>query len=117
VTKSSPPRQTLGYGYRDNGRKVSVQVGAVVRVDLDSTYWTIDGSSNSSVLAAAGPVRHVGQGVGSSCVPGQGCGSVSQSFVATGRGRAVVSAHRRICGEAMACRPDQRSFSVTVVVS
>ncbi len=94
-----------------------VRVGAGVRVVLDSTYWTVNGSSNAKVLAASGPVRHVPQGNSRSCVPGAGCGSVSQSFVAVASGRATVTAHRTVCGEAMACRPDQQNFVITVVVS
>jgi hypothetical protein len=115
ATTALPVTRTVTY--RANGTAIVLHVGEVVRVLLGSTYWTIRGSSNTAVLAAAGPVEHVAQGSDSSCVPGAGCGSVSQSFVARAAGRAVVSAHRVICGEAMACSPAQQDFTLTVVVS
>lgn len=112
----SPHPVSEQVGYADNGTTVTVHVGGGLRVDLDSTYWTILGSSDSAVLAPAGPVEHVGQGANSSCVPGAGCGSVAQTFTARAAGRAVVSAHRTICGEALACLPGKRTFTVTVIV-
>lgn len=113
---SSPSSVAEQVGYADNGKTVTIHVGDGLSVELDSTYWTIVGSSDSTVLAPAGPVRHVPQGGDSSCPPGVGCGSVSQTFTARSAGRAVVSAHRTVCGEAMACLPKQRNFAVTVIV-
>jgi photosystem II stability/assembly factor-like uncharacterized protein len=113
----SPSSHTETISYASNGKTVYARVGAGLRVVLDSTYWTVNGSSSAKVLAASGPVRHVPQRNSRSCVPGAGCGSVSQSFVAVASGRASITAHRTVCGEAMACRPDQQNFVITVVVS
>src|SRR5262249_44414124 len=55
-----PGVQTVGYD--DNGKTVTINAGEAVHVELDSTYWTIRGSSAVSVLAPAGPAVHVGQG-------------------------------------------------------
>jgi hypothetical protein len=52
----------------------------------------------------------------SECVPGGGCGTVTQSYVAVAPGRTTIDAERDLCGEALACPPDKRKFSVTVVV-
>jgi hypothetical protein len=52
----------------------------------------------------------------SRCMPGAGCGTVTQSFKAVAAGQAELTADRVVCGEAMACRPEQRHFGVTVVV-
>jgi hypothetical protein len=38
------------------------------------------------------------------------------SYTAMKRGTAVITASRDSCGEAMACRPDQRHFRLTVIV-
>jgi len=90
-------------------------VGQTVHVVLENTYWTIDGSSDGAVIAPLGSASHSPQPNG--CVPGGGCGTVRQDFLARAPGQAWLSAHRTICGEAMACAPAQRSFTVTVVVS
>jgi hypothetical protein len=42
---------------------------------------------------------------------------VTARFGALRPGRAVVTAHRTSCGEAMGCAGDSGRFSVTVVVS
>jgi hypothetical protein len=103
---------TLAYG--DNGHTVRASVGQTVHVVLENTYWTIDGSSDDSVVEPRGTASHSPQPNG--CVPGAGCGTVHQDFLARTPGQARLSAHRTTCGEAMACAPAQRSFSVTVVV-
>jgi hypothetical protein len=98
----------------DNGRTVNLARGGRLRVLLKSTYWRIGASSDSSVLAAIGPAQIEADRTGR--VPGTGSGTVSQYFSAISAGRAEVSADRVVCGEALACRPDQRHFAVTVIV-
>jgi hypothetical protein len=90
-------------------------VGQTVHVVLKNTYWTIDGSSDGAAIAPLSTASHSPQPNG--CVPGAGCGTVRQDFLAHAPGQAQLSAHRTICGEAMACAPAQRSFSVSVVVA
>jgi len=84
-------------------------------VTLGSTYWTIQGSSNSLVLAP------VGAGVTSpescSAPPGSGCGTVSQEFRAARSGTAQVTASRVSCGEAMRCVGPAGQYQLTVQVT
>lgn len=96
-----------------NGKSLSLRVGDRLEVTLSSTYWMFDPAPGHVVNAGAGPQVAPDP----SCVPGGGCGTVTQSFVAVGAGTAQVTAHRTSCGEAMACTPAQASFTVTVVVS
>jgi len=108
---SSIPPASLTVTDADNGRTVAIASGGQVTVTLDSTYWTFGGSSNPAVL------RQVGQPVTSpgSCPPGVGCGRVSATFAAVGRGRADVTASRTSCGEALSCTGGSGSYRVTVV--
>jgi len=102
----------LRVGDGDNGGTVRATPGQTIELVLGSTYWHIDGSSDPSVLTAAGdPVSTRGE-----CTPGSGCGTLSQRFVGAGRGSATLSASRTTCGEARACSPDQGRFAVTVTV-
>lgn len=100
-----------------NGRTLHLAVGARLVVSLNSTYWSFTGDQNSTVLRAGMPqTRAVLPGSTSSCAPGQGCGTLSDTFVALAAGSTHVRATRTTCGEAMLCRPDQRRFAVTVIV-
>lgn len=110
-----PGRPTSTISYADNGRTVRAAVGQTVHLVLENTYWTVDGSSDGGVIAPLGTASHSPQRDG--CVPGGGCGTVRQDFLARAQGQAQLTAHRTTCGEAMACAPAQRSFSVTVVVA
>jgi hypothetical protein len=99
---------------QDNGRTVSVRKGAHLLVELASTYWTFDASSNTTVLRSAGQpqVRPSAK-----CVPGGGCGVVTAGFDALSAGVAVVSATRTSCGEALSCTGVQGSYRLSVVVT
>jgi hypothetical protein len=99
----------------DNGKTVTVAAGSRVSVQLASTYWTIDGSSNPAVLAAQGPQETAP--CAARTLPGSGCGMATVSYAALSSGTAVVAAHRTTCGEAMVCDSGQSGFRVTVVVS
>ena len=105
------PAPTIHLGDGDNGKRLTVDVGTRLDVALGSTYWTFQPSSNSAVLRAAGsPSATPSPG----CVPGGGCGTVTQAFVVNGAGTAILSAKRTSCGEALLCQPNQRLFKVTV---
>ncbi|MDH6123735.1 hypothetical protein [Kitasatospora sp. GP82] len=93
---------------------VRVAVGTGVRIDLHSTYWSAVTSSAPTVLRPSGAAST--QAV-PSCRPGSGCGAVTSDFVAAEAGSAVLTAQRTSCGEALACPPDSRSFTVTVQVT
>jgi hypothetical protein len=109
------PAATIDLAEADNGRTLAVSVGATVALVLHNTYWTVQGSSNPSVLAPLG--QPVYSGAGSvKCIPGTGCGTVTATFKAVAQGHAIVSASRTSCGEVLPCTGGAGTFEVTVVV-
>jgi len=112
--RADGPR-TLVVGDADNGHSVSLHAGEHLQVVLSSTYWRVDGSSDTTVLRPTAQPTVSPQIRG--CVPGAGCGTVTALFDAVGPGTASVSAQRTGCGEAMACTGRQGSYRVTVVVT
>ncbi|MFF2080109.1 hypothetical protein ACFVXG_35780 [Kitasatospora sp. NPDC058162] len=93
---------------------VKVAVGATVSVELHATYWSPATSSAPEVLSPAGAPTTVPS---PSCRPGGGCGTVTTSFTARTAGTAHLTASRTVCGEALNCSPDQRSYDVTIEVT
>lgn len=114
-TPSLDPSASMTVTQADNGRSVSMQVGQSLIVQLNSTYWTISGSSDPGVLGPEGAVQVAPSPGG--CVPGQGCGTVTADFRASRAGNSAVTASRRVCGEVVLCGPGQRTFSITVQVA
>ncbi|MCW2755858.1 MAG: hypothetical protein JWQ32_3269 [Marmoricola sp.] len=118
---STPPSAvtsapSLTAGVASNGTTVSLQRGERLRVTLSSTYWRF-GSVAGGVLAASGQrTTPSTTQSGSTCVPGQGCGTASETFTATRSGRARITASRTSCGEAMACVGSAGSYELLVVV-
>jgi hypothetical protein len=101
----------------DNGATVTMRRGGTLKLTLHSTYWTVSGSSDASVLHERGtPVTRPAPR-SAHCVPGQGCGTVSATFTAMKAGRADVTASRTTCGEAMLCAPAQARYVLHVVVT
>ena len=98
---------------RDNGRTVSIRRGDRLTVQLGSTYWTINGSSNPNVLQQQGDAT---KSPAPGCVPGGGCGKTAASFVALAPGQAEITATRTICGEALRCSASAGSYQLTVKV-
>jgi len=97
----------------DKGHTLTLHLGDTLVVSLASTYWQVEGSSDTSVLRASGqPAVAPSPG----CVPGSGCGTVTQSFTAVATGTADVTASRTGCGEARRCTGDEGHYQVTVVV-
>ena len=93
---------------------VSVPLGATVILTLGSTYWSAPVSSAPSVLS---PVGSPSAGPARTCHPtGEGCGSIRVVMHAAAPGTARLNSSRRSCGEAMPCAPDQRDFTVTLIV-
>ncbi|GAA1252043.1 hypothetical protein GCM10009665_48480 [Kitasatospora nipponensis] len=94
---------------------VRLGVGATVRVELHSTYWSQATSSAPGLLepTAAAPSPSTAP----TCRPGAGCGTVSGAFVARAAGSVQLTAQRSSCGEAKPCAPDQQTFTVTVEIS
>ena len=114
VTPAPPSSRDVSEA--DNGSTVSLRTGGTLRVVLHSTYWQFDPASDPTVLRSTGDPTSSPDPPGS-CVPGGGCGTVTATFQALRAGRAVVTAHRTSCGEALRCTGNQGSYAVTVMVS
>ena len=114
---ATSPSPATGHVYvatiADNGTTLSVRVGDELKVQLNSTYWTIQGAGNTAVLRAVQPA--VVSPDSSGCVPGGGCGTVTMVFEVAGAGSTDVTASRQSCGEAMRCTGGDGSFRVSVV--
>jgi hypothetical protein len=102
----------------DTGRTVRLGSGQRLVVRLGSTYWQLQPPSDAAVLALlAGPVTSAPPPGTSGCVPGQGCGTVTATYVARSDGTSRVDATRVSCGEALRCTPAQGTFVLHVVVT
>jgi hypothetical protein len=92
---------------RDGG-KVTLRRGQTLQVVLHSTYWRFKAPSTAGVKPVVTPKP--------GCVPGQGCGTVTVTYVARAVGSAAVAAARTSCGEALRCTPAAGSYKLTVAV-
>jgi hypothetical protein len=97
-----------------NGKTVHIAVGDKLVLILGSSYWNFRGSSAPGVLRQVGPVRLVRSS--RSCPPGVGCQPKRALYKALASGKAVISAHRVTCGEALACTGSRGHFKLTVIV-
>jgi hypothetical protein len=100
----------------NNGQSISVAVGSGVTLQLANTYWQVQPSSDSAVLAlVSGPI--VSGAAPSACLPGMGCGTVTATFHALTPGQATITASRTTCGEALLCTGFAGAYEVTILVS
>ena len=108
------PKPVVRITERQNKGTVTLRRGQQLRVVLHSTYWQFQKTANASVLRLerAPKVRPRLAG----CVPGEGCGTVTATYLAATRGASTVSAERSSCGEAMGCTGDTGRYTVRVVV-
>jgi hypothetical protein len=113
VSSSSNAPTSVSLSDTANGKTVSARVGERFVVTLSSSYWTFD-EPPSGVLAL---VEHHTPATSASCAPGSGCGGVEASFAARAVGTGTVTAHRTVCGEALRCAADERTFIVRVTVT
>lgn len=109
-----PPRRLITEHDLANGKTVHVRVGDKVALILGSSYWQFAGSSKPDVLRQMGPATLVKSS--RKCLPGVGCQPKRAVFKALAAGRAVVTAHRVTCGEALACTGSRGHFKLTVLV-
>ena len=120
-TAPSTPSSTGGRGItldeHASGGTVTLPVGATLQLTLHSTYWRPPTSSAVTVLGPIGSDNTSTAPTGSGCHPGSGCGTISARFTALRSGTVTVSSSRTSCGEAMACTPAQRTFTVTVRIT
>jgi hypothetical protein len=99
-----------------NGRAVSARAGDRIKLILSSSYWHVTGSSAPNVLRQDGPPRLLSRPSSCTDIPGLGCTPVQADFTALTDGKAVITASRSACGEALRCKPGQTRFTVIVVV-
>jgi len=109
--------RTLTLTEADNHHTVAVSPGTRITVTLHNTYWSLTPLASSTILSQVGAstVAATKPGTGG-CVPGQGCGTVTDHFVARHAGFVRLRAHRTTCGEAMRCAPAQGVWTVVVHV-
>lgn len=97
----------------DNGRVVNLALGKRAVIKLETLDWGFHPIAGQAVRAE-GPQQLVR--VKSGCTAPQGCGSVVLTVKAVARGRSTISASRGLCGEDFRCPPDQRNYTIGVVV-
>jgi hypothetical protein len=107
--------RTVAASEPDNGDTITMAVGDMLVVMLHNTYWRFAALSQAAALRSTGPSSIVTSKV-TGCVPGQGCGTVRESFRAVTAGRVVVTASRTSCGEARRCTGAAGSYRLAVVV-
>jgi hypothetical protein len=107
------PLPIITAGDRNNGTTVTLTVGQRLRIVLNSTYWTIKQSTNTTVIRLKGEPTLTPD---PSCIPGGGCGTAAAAFLALTPGRAEINATRTTCGEAMSCGPTPDTYTLQVVV-
>ena len=99
-----------------NGTAVSARAGDRIELILSSSYWHVTGSSAPSVLRQDGAPVLLARPSSCPDIPGLGCNPVRADFTALADGKAVITASRSSCGEALRCNPDQTRFKVMVAV-
>jgi len=99
-----------------NGKAVSARAGDRIKLILPSNYWQVTGSSAPRVLRQDGPPVLLSRPNSCPDIPGLGCTPVQADFTALTDGKAVITARRSACGEALRCKADQTRFTVSVVV-
>ena len=99
-----------------NGNAVSARAGDRIELILSSSYWHVTGSSAPKVLQQHGPPVLLAKPSSCPDLPGLGCTPVRADFTARTDGKAVITARRSACGEALRCRPGQMRFAVVVIV-
>jgi hypothetical protein len=99
----------------DNGKAVSARTGDRIELILSSSYWHVIGSSAPSVLRQDGPPVLLSRPSSCPDIPGLGCTPVRADFTALTGGKAVITATRSACGEALRCQPGRTRFAVIIV--
>src|SRR6516165_388864 len=99
-----------------NGKTVSARAGDRIELILSSSYWHVTGSSAPSVLRQDGAPVLLARPSSCPDIPGLGCNPVRADFTALADGKAVITASRSSCSEALRYNPDQTRFKVMVAV-
>ena len=95
-----------------NGKTVTMSVGDTIMLTLHSSYWNLQTpSSVLTLLTHSSNPDFPGKGVA-----GTGTGIFTWSYTAAKTGTTKLSASRTTCGEALQCTPDQKNYSITIIV-
>ena len=100
----------------NNGGTLKAHVNDTIRVTLDTTDWTFQSVSDSSILIPQGG-QTVSPAPRGTCLPGMGCGSTTARFKAVAGGRSTITATRMSCGEARRCVGAEGLFQADIIVS
>jgi hypothetical protein len=110
--ESASASSSLVLSESSNAKVVTVAKGSHFSVTLHTTYWSIHSVSNHRVAQIGTTV--VKGSLTSGCVPGQGCGTVTATYVANKVGAVTLRASRTTCGEALKCSTSQSHWMVVV---
>lgn len=114
VPGGPPPSRLITEHDGANGTTIHVAVGDKVALILGSSYWNFRASSAPAVLRQVGQVKLVKSS--RTCPPGVGCQPKRALYKALAPGKALITAHRLSCGEALACTGSRGHFTLTVIV-
>ena len=97
----------------DNGRVVTLATGDQAVIKLQTLNWGFQPIVGTAVKAVGNQqlVR-----VKKGCTAPEGCGYVALTVKAVAHGRSTITASRGLCGEDFRCPPDQRNYTIGVVV-
>jgi hypothetical protein len=112
-----PVPRTIVVHDNGNGRTVSMRAGDSLELILSSSYWNVTGSSAPRVLRQEGDTVLMQRPSTCPHIPGLGCTPERTDFKALTSGKAVITANRTSCGEALRCVGRATRFELTVVVS
>lgn len=100
--------------FADSGHSLTLAAGELLRVELDTTFWSFPPPADPNVLTTAvAPAASPAP----SCIPGGGCGTTTVTYRAMRAGRTTITATRTSCGEAEGCTASSGVFAVTIVVT
>lgn len=98
----------------DNDKTFTLVQGKTATVVLGSTYWKFQPVADTSVLKLIGDPVY--QAASKQVVFGTGAGTVTAEFDGVAVGQTQITASRTVCGEDLACPPDQQNYTVTINV-
>lgn len=105
-----------------NHKIIKMKRGSELTISLNSTYWSLNPVPSTAAIVqnkkpGVFPI-FPGPNAPAGCQhPGGGCGTLTWHFKAVKIGRTTITASRNSCGEAMQCAPNQKWFTIKVVVT
>lgn len=116
---SSTTHHQHTYVMRDtsNGKTIWLHPGDRVELILSSSYWRVSGSSAPKVLRQMHATVLMPRPSNCPHIPGLGCVPERTDFVAVAHGKAVITAKRTTCGEALMCTAQKTHFTLVIRVS